>query len=185
MKKKNETGLVVVDVSEVLTEKQQHAVTLAKAMKKAGDVLGGKFREFVSYCRANLLPKEIAPVMRAAGLPDSRCSEIKTVCALPDSNYRIFEQGQLGFKASVEKGRELKRDKTGRKKRGNFMIPVLKGARTYLRRSGQRNGVAVLHEFAPAEKKAPVICLVVSDGNYQCEIAGWHVNVQMGELLAV
>lgn len=138
---------------ETLKGNLKTAYEYALDLHKAGVGFVDSYRRFCVFARSKLLPKEIGPVLKLAGFNDSTISRIRTVCGLDEASFAPYQQGQIGFNATLEKAREAKSKRSGKaRKLDRFGVVVKsvrqlvagKGGKPVLPRCQYVSGVVVL-----------------------------------------
>jgi len=87
---------------ETLTKAEGEFLDLARKTYEAREHFATSFRAMVSFAaKAELEPKKITLILRAAGFVDSRISEFKAIALDPEACER-YSTGQIGFKPALE-----------------------------------------------------------------------------------
>jgi len=93
---------------------------LERAKNVAADLINLResFRDMVVFAHENKIsPERVTLILTAAGFVKPRISEFKAIAYADPETYHSYVDGNMGFRPALEKARDEKAEKTGRKNR--------------------------------------------------------------------
>lgn len=102
-----------VKIEIVITPEMEQCIELGKTCLIAGNSLRDTFRNFIVTIR-KFLPKEQRVILEKAGFEATRISKMLKIATLPDEHFKPYQDGQIGFNATVDKAREVASAKSGK-----------------------------------------------------------------------